>query len=149
MTLSREDLFTDLGATSPGLHLRLPLPTPAGPCQPLTLHIQTSLDKLEALEHPPGVPRQNSCCSPPCSTLFQILFIPQSQTPARLLSEAWSSLPVLWAFRTCVQNCSNHRIRICLPPRQNSASLNVGEMGPLCVPGARAGPGREQMHSRW
>lgn len=127
------------GLLAPASIFTSPLATPQAPtppCQPLTLHIQTSLDKLEALEHPLGVLLLLPVfmLQPPAPPFSKSYLPCKVRLQPRLLSEAWSSLPVLGAFRTCVRNCSNHRIRICLPPRQNSASLNVDEMGPLCVP---------------
>lgn len=55
------------GLLAPASIFTSPLATlqaPAPPCQPLTLQIQTSLDKLEALEHPSKVLLQYSCCNP-------------------------------------------------------------------------------------
>lgn len=92
----------------------LPLATPqasAPPCQPLTLHIHTSLDQLEALEHPPRVllPLPVFMLQAPAPPFSKSYLPCKVRLQPHRLSEAWSSLPVLRAFRTCVQNYSNHR----------------------------------------
>lgn len=126
--------------THQGLQLCLPSP----PSQILTLHAPTSLDNLEALEHLRSKPalfvfvlRLPSC------TLSQILLNLQSQTrtppPLRSLVQS----PRLRGFQDLLSALPQALLQcLCLPPRQKSASLKAGEMGPFCAPPAHTVAGK-------
>lgn len=135
--VSCKEPFTDSRTTSLASVFTAPLappPFPSPPSQPLTLHIQTSLVNLETLGHARSrCPHLYSRCTPAPPRPNPRTLHSQRQTPPPLGGLA--RLPVLRAFGAFRVSAapSLHRC-LCLPPRQNSTSLQVGEWVSLCVP---------------